>query len=347
MNGNIASLENGNISGEVIFEILKCTDNRNLFASAEKIRNKFCKNLVHLRGIIEFSNECSQDCLYCGIRRSNRTIKRYTMTSDEIISVAAQAVKSGIKTIILQSGGNPDFTINELCQCVSAIKELDCAVTLSVGEVDFDSAAKFRQAGADRYLLKFETSGEDLYSQLKPGRTLNERLECHKILKKLGYQVGSGIMVGLPGQTLESIAKDILLFQKMDYDMIAAGPFIPSENTPLATSADQSGFTANTISDLVLKIIALCRILLKTSSIPATTAFVLQNPEFFIKKAFASGADVLMVNLTPEKYHSNYSIYPGRPKISCGIEKLIQEYRLRIEKTGYQINSGYGDRISH
>jgi biotin synthase len=207
-----------------------------LFHEADRVRKLRCGNAVHLRGIVEFSNHCRRDCLYCGLRRSNRSLRRYRLTPAEILESAQIARDTGIPSVVLQSGEDPGFGPREAAWVVSRIKRMGLAVTLSMGELPVDGYRRLRDAGADRYLLKFETSDEGLYARLRPGCALRDRLACLAELKKAGYQVGSGTMIGLPGQSVASIAADIALFRELDLDMIGIGPFIPHPATPLAAA---------------------------------------------------------------------------------------------------------------
>jgi biotin synthase len=276
-----------------------------LFAEADRVRRAHMGDAVHLRGLIEFSNNCGRDCLYCGIRRSNRDVQRYRMTVEEIFDTALTARKLGYKSLVLQSGENCQYPLPLLCGLVRRIKkELDIAVTLSIGEKTREEYAALRQAGADRYLLRFETSCESLFSGLKPDSSYGGRMQCLKWLRELGFQVGSGIMVGLPGQTEEMIADDILLMQELDLDMIGIGPFIANPQTPLKDVPSGS-------LDLTLKTLALIRIVTRNTHIPATTAMGSIDPKGR-QKALQCGANVIMPNVTPTMYREHYQLYPNK-----------------------------------
>jgi biotin synthase len=206
-----------------------------LFQTADRVRQEKVGNEIHLRGIVEFSNICVQNCLYCGLRRDNRRLRRYRMTPGEIFDSARDAMERGLKTVVLQSGEDPWFTQDRLSGLIRRIKEeTDLAITLSVGERPAEDYRAWKRAGADRYLLKQETASPALFARLRPGRTLSERLDSLRALKELGYEVGSGNMVGLPGQTAKDLVSDIQLFKELDFDMIGIGPFIPHPSTPLA-----------------------------------------------------------------------------------------------------------------
>jgi biotin synthase len=275
-----------------------------LFIKADSVRKKNVGDAIHLRGLVEFSNYCSGDCLYCGLRRSNRRIKRYRMSYAQIYESVRKAVQAGLRTIVLQSGEDHYYKIKDLCRLVSDIKKLGVAVTLSIGELTYSQYKQLKASGADRYLLRFETSDPKLYAKLRPGRTLSQRLRCLGWLNELGYEVGSGTMVGLPGQTAGSISDDISLFKDLDLDMIGIGPFIPHPHTPLAKSAGGS-------LELVLKAVALTRLVTKNTNIPATTAVGTVDVHGR-QKALLCGANVLMPNMTPSKYRVLYEIYPDK-----------------------------------
>jgi biotin synthase len=288
-----------------IIKWLKADDAAELFAMADDIRKRYFKDEVHIRGIIEFSNYCMKNCFYCGLRRDNKTIERYRISEDEIIDTALKAGELGYKTILLQSGEDGGYTIEGLCAIIKRIRSnLDCAITLSLGEKSFDEYRSLRDAGADRYLLRFETSDRGLFNKLKPDSSYENRLDCIKNLKKLGFQVGSGFMVGLPGQTYEILADDILLLRELDLDMIGIGPFLSHHNTPLGNSASGT-------LDLTLRALAIIRILMPDVHIPATTAMGTVE-KGGREKALQCGANVIMPNVTPIKYRKYYEIYPNK-----------------------------------
>lgn len=273
---------------------------------ADDVRKQIHGDTVHLRAIIEFSNYCKCNCLFCGIRRENMKLHRYRMKEEEIVKVAEKAVKEGFKTIVLQSGEDLFWNVKRLSKVVREIKKLNVAVTLSVGELSYDDYAILREAGADRYLLKFETSDEKLFRRLKPDTTLDRRIQCLRWLKQLSYETGSGIIAGLPGQSIESLADDIALMKELELDMIGIGPFIPHPETSLSQNSP-----GNPI--LTLKVIAVTRLLLPFANIPTTTALGTLSPSLRLK-AFSCGANVVMPDITPLKYAKLYSIYPRRIK---------------------------------
>jgi biotin synthase len=276
-----------------------------LFAFADKIRQKFCGNGIVLRGIIEFSNFCARECFYCGLNKNNRKLERYRMNKDELLEAIGYLAACNIKTVVLQSGEEAGLDVLWLRDAILKIKSsFDIAVTLSVGERSADDYRVWRQAGADRYLLKIETSDESLYSSMHPRMDFRNRLNCLRILKESGYQVGSGNIIGLPGQTLKTIARDIIFFKRNDFDMIGIGPFIPHQDTALAgQNRGDAGLT--------LKAIALTRIVTRNAHIPATTALGSLDKDYRID-GLKCGANVLMPNFTPQPYRKLYEIYPQK-----------------------------------
>lgn len=280
----------------------------NLYREADEVRKQYVGDAIHLRGLIEFSNYCKRDCEYCGLRHSNQNVVRFRMPLSDILDTAILASNLGIQTVVLQSGEDSAYSVEDLCSLVRDIKKLDLAITLSIGERSYEDYKRLREAGADRFLLRFETSDPSLFARLKPDSSYKQRFQCLESLRRLGYQVGSGIMVGLPGQTIDSIADDILRFRELDLDMIGIGPFIPHPETPLR---DCVGGTI----DLVLRTTALTRIVTRDTHIPATTATGTIDTTGR-QKALRCGANVIMPNMTPSPYRKNYLIYPGKICIS-------------------------------
>ncbi|MDP4144782.1 MAG: [FeFe] hydrogenase H-cluster radical SAM maturase HydE [Bacillota bacterium] len=278
--------------------------NDELLAAADRIRKKYVGDEVHLRGLIEFSNICKRNCLYCGLRAGNKNIKRYRLEPEEIIELASKAVGYGYKTVVLQSGEDEYYTVDRMKYIISNIKKLGIAITISIGEKTFEEYKALKEAGADRYLIRIETTDKKLYEDMDPGMSHEERKRCLRDLKELGFEVGSGCLVGLPNQTIDSLADDILFFKEIGADMIGIGPFIPNEDTPLkdATGGD---FT------LSLKVMALTRLLLPDINIPATTAMESLNKNGRII-ALESGANVVMPNVTEGEYRKLYALYPGK-----------------------------------
>ena len=253
--------------------VLLNSNSEALFNAADKVRAQFVGSEVHLRGLIEFSNICKSSCKYCGIRAENKETERYRLTKEEIISIAKNGADMGYRTVVLQSGEDMFFNADLISEIVREIKKFGVAVTLSIGERSFEDYQKFREAGADRYLMRIETTNPQLYRELHPNMSFENRKRCLRDLRRLGYEVGSGCLVGLPNQTVEMLANDILFFKKNNFDMIGIGPFIPHPNTPL------KGYKSETDSfEMSLKVMAVTRLLLPDINIPATTAMETLNP---------------------------------------------------------------------
>ncbi|MDN5347429.1 MAG: biotin synthase [Clostridia bacterium] len=271
---------------------------------ADAVRAASVGDAVYLRGVIEFSNYCRCRCHYCGLRADNRKLARYRLSPEEILACARQGAELGYGTIVLQSGEDPYYTAEMIASLVKEIKSMGLAVTLCVGERPREDYALWRRAGADRYLLKHETANPELYQQLHPGMGLKRRLECLKWLKELGYQVGSGNIVGLPGQSLADLADDLLLLRELKVEMAGIGPFIPHPETPLG------GYPAGDLG-LTLRVLAVARLLLPFAHLPATTAVGTLAPDGR-QRALQGGANVIMPNLTPPGYRERYQIYPNK-----------------------------------
>jgi biotin synthase len=276
-----------------------------IFEEADAVRELYMSSQVHLRGLIEFSNYCSRECLYCGLRSDIKSLVRYRMSIDEIVDSALKAETLGYRSVVLQSGEDPFYTASKLAELVYRIKNsTDLAVTLSCGEYSYEDYKHMKDAGADRYLLRFETADTDLYTYLHPDSRLDKRLECLQYLKDLAYQIGTGFMVGLPGETPEIMAKNLMLLKEFDVDMAGIGPFIPNPLTPLSKE------TGGTLL-MSLKAVALARLILRNAHIPATTAMGSLDPQGR-QKALKAGANVVMPNVTPMKYREMYQLYPNK-----------------------------------
>ena len=324
-------------SREKIIDILNDdTKNEWLFSLANSIRKEFVGDEVHLRGLIEFSNICKRTCKYCGLRCENKNIERYRISPDDIIYYSKKAVEMGYKTIVLQSGEDSYYSTDIICHIIEQIKKFDVAITLSIGERSFEDYKAFRQSGADRYLLRIETTDKNLYKQMHPNMDFNNRLQCLKDLRSLGYEVGTGCLVGLPNQTIDSLADDILFFKEIDADMVGIGPFIPHPNTPLKDST-AGNFT------LALKVMALTRVLLQNINIPATTAMETLNPNGRII-ALQSGANVVMPNITTKEYRAKYEIYPNKICINEEPSQCRNCIENKIKSIGRIISSDKGFR---
>lgn len=326
------------LSRNDIIEILKDDSNNDwLFSLADKTREEYVGDEVHLRGLIEFSNICKRQCKYCGLRCEDKFIDRYRISKENIISYAEHAVNMGYKTIVLQSGEDEYYNTDLMCEIIAGIKKLGVALTLSIGEKTYEEYKAFKEAGADRYLIRIETTDKTLYNQMHPNMDFYNRVRCLKDLGRLGYEVGTGCLVGLPNQTIESLADDILFFKEINADMVGIGPFIPHPHTPLKDSATGS-FT------LALKVMALTRILLKDINIPATTAMETLNPNGRII-ALQSGANVVMPNVTTTEYRAKYEIYPNKICINENPDKCKGCISAKIQSIGRTVSTSFGFRV--
>lgn len=327
------------LTKQEIVRLLNCGDyDQQLFIAADRVRSQFVGEQVHLRGLIEFSNVCVQNCHYCGLRKGNAKVKRYRLSPSIIVELANKAKSYGYKTVVLQSGESQAYTVEEIQCTVRKIKALGLAITLSLGEKSREEYQMYKEAGADRYLLRIETTDEKIYGELHPGMQFQNRLRCLRNLKELGYEVGTGCLVGLPNQTMESLADDILFFKYLDADMIGLGPFIPNGDTPLAQEAGGTFI-------LSIKVMAITRLLLPQANIPATTAMETLNKEGRII-ALQSGANVVMPNVTEGEYREMYKLYPGKICVNDTPKHCRGCITSKIEGIGRHVSTGYGYRIT-
>lgn len=312
-----------------------------LFAMARDQRHRYYGHDVYVRGLIEFTNYCKNDCLYCGIRKSNRNAHRYRLTKDQILDCCKTGYQLGFRTFVLQGGEDGYFTDERIIDLIHAIKKEypDCAVTLSIGEKSRASYQAFFDAGADRYLLRHETFDHAHYESLHPpGLTASSRQKCLWDLKSIGYQVGTGFMVGSPGQTAEHLAKDMQFIQQLNPQMIGIGPFIPHHDTPFADQA------AGTL-ELTLFLLGLLRLMLPKVLLPATTALGTIHPKGR-ELGILAGANVVMPNLSPTDVRKNYLLYDN--KICTGEEAAECRHGLeeRMQSIGYQVVTARGDSLN-
>lgn len=309
-----------------------------LYARADAVRREHCGDAVPIRAILEFSNVCANDCLYCGIRASNPDPIRYHMSPDEILAAVRQiAATETAGTVVLQGGETPGRSDDDIAALVRNIKteHPDLAITVSVGNRPRDTYARWHDAGMDRYLLRFETSDADLFARLHPACTLAERLRCLRDLQALGVQTGGGFMIGLPGETLETLANNILLCREFDFDMIGIGPYIPHPETPL-------GHEPNTYADdpdMFFRAIAVLRLANPAAHIPATTAFDALFPDGR-DRALQCGANVFMPNATPRPYRHAYQLYPGKPCVDEDAMDCSRCVEHRLHTLGRPIAPG-------
>ncbi len=309
-----------------------------LFEKARKIREKHYGKDVYIRGLIEFTNYCKNDCLYCGIRRSAKQAERYRLTEEQIMDCCEQGYALGFRTFVLQGGEDGFYTDEKIVSIVSAIKKKypECAITLSIGEKTRESYEKFFTAGADRYLLRHETANSCHYSKLHPQNlTLENRMRCISDLKEIGFQTGCGFMVGSPFQTSENLAEDLLYIHKLQPHMVGIGPFIPHHDTPFA---DENAGTL----DVTLLMLGLVRLILPSVLLPSTTALGTIHPTGR-EKGILAGANVVMPNLSPTDVRKKYLLYDN--KICTGDEaaECIKCLSNRMESVGYKIVTDRGD----
>jgi len=313
-----------------------------IYREADDIRKQNMGDEVYIRGIIEFSSICANDCLYCGIRASNMSVNRYAMNADEILDIARTMESVQQTTVVLQSGETPGINDDEIGAIIRRIKhETNLAVTLSVGNRPYKTYKYWRDCGMDRYLLRFETSDSDLFERLHPDCSLDERLECLYALKKLGIQTGSGFMIGLPGETIDILADNILLCRKLDLDMIGIGPFIPHPDTPLGR--EKNAYEGD--EGMFFKALSVLRIFNPDAHIPATTAFDAVFPGVGRNLALQRGANIFMPNNTPVELRKDYILYPGKPCVDESIEQYARSVLMRIESIGRTTGKGHGHSI--
>jgi biotin synthase len=329
------------LSKEEIVFLLNLTDEndlKKLFEKADSLRRLYHGDEVHLRGIIDFSNFCEQNCIYCGLREDNFSLPRYRMNADEIIETAKAMANEGVFTLVLQSGEDSFYDTDMVSYIIYSIKQkTNMAITLSLGERRFDEYRAWKIAGADRYLLKHETANEKHYYASHNRQNLSDRIMHLKFLKQIGYQIASGSLIGLPMQTSEDLADDILLCKELDVDMAAFGPFIPAPFTPYKSHKAGS-------VELTLRTIAVVRIVLKNVHIPATTA--LDSIDILGReKGLKCGANVVMPDFTPHPYREQYQIYPGKRGVDD--EPLVSHKMIlkRIEAIDRKVSASRGDSL--
>ena len=332
------------LTKEEFIEILKQQDDPDirelLKEEAVRVRKQYYGTKGLTRGLIEFTNHCKNDCYYCGIRRSNKNAKRFRLSQEDILACCENGYELGFRTFVLQGGEDVWYTDEKLVEIIRRIKTLypECAVTLSVGEKSYESYKAYKEAGADRYLLRHETADEQHYGVLHPAEmSLANRKQCLYDLKKLGYQVGAGFMVGSPGQRVETLAEDLLFLQELQPQMVGIGPFIPHHDTCFAEKS------AGSVEE-TLFLLSVIRILLPTVLLPATTALGTMDPQGR-EKGLLAGANVVMPNLSPLKTRKQYDLYDN--KICTGEEAAECRECLdkRIESVGYQLVNERGDAV--
>ncbi|MCI9546588.1 MAG: [FeFe] hydrogenase H-cluster radical SAM maturase HydE [Lachnospiraceae bacterium] len=305
---------------------------------AAKIRQQIFGRDIYIRGLIEISNHCKNDCYYCGIRRSNRRVSRYRLTHSQILDCCQEGHELGFRTFVLQGGEDPWYTDQILTDVVRDIKKNfpDCAVTLSLGERSRESYEKLYAAGADRYLLRHETASEEHYRKLHPdGLSLQNRKECLWNLKKIGFQTGAGFMVGSPGQTVEHLAKDLLFLRELSPQMVGVGPFLRHQDTPFADQPNGS-------LQLTLFLLSLIRLMLPKTLLPATTALSALHPDGR-KLGILAGCNVVMPNLSPTAVREKYLLYDHKPATGLEAAESIELLKKQMKEIGYQVVCQRGD----
>lgn len=332
--------ETENLSADELLTLLNGIDTESkayLHQKADEKRKSIYGNKVYMRGLIEFTNYCKNDCNYCGIRRSNKNADRYRLTEDQILECCEVGYELGYRTFVLQGGEDPFYKDEDIVSIVKRIKTEypDTAVTLSIGEKSYESYKKFYDAGADRYLLRHETNSRELYESLHPDMLYDERIRCLNDLKKIGFQVGAGFMVGLPNQTNEDFVKDLTFLKQLSPHMVGIGPFIPHKDTPMKD--DHAGDVETTC--ILLSIV---RLLLPKALLPATTALGSISKKGR-EEGLKAGANIVMPNLSPTNVRDKYLLYDG--KICTGDEAAHCRNCIesRIKSVGYEVDMSKGD----
>ncbi|MBO6134025.1 MAG: [FeFe] hydrogenase H-cluster radical SAM maturase HydE [Lachnospiraceae bacterium] len=313
---------------------------------ARKARERAYGKGVYLRGLIEFTNHCRNNCYYCGIRCGNKKVKRYRLSEEQILSISESGYRKGLRTFVLQGGEDAFFTDDRLVSIIAKVREAcpDAAITLSIGERSRKSYERLYGAGANRFLLRHETADRAHYEALHPKEMSYEhRMDCLKDLKKIGYQVGCGMMVGSPGQSSRELIRDLHFIRDFKPHMVGIGPFIPHHDTPFASCPSGS-------VDMTLRLLAIIRLLLPKVLLPATTALRTLDPKGY-EKGLLAGANVIMINLTPPEARIKYSLYDGKglsqmvPKEMEGDEVglLLDEIKKKVQSTGYIVSLERGD----
>lgn len=329
------------LSADEYLQLISCKDLEvinYLQGQAREVAVSQFGNKVYMRGLIEISNSCWNNCFYCGIRKNNTRVKRYRMSKAEILDCCEKGYNSGIRTFVLQGGEDPHVFDAKTEEIIAAIRNRypDCAITLSLGEKSREAYERFFNAGANRYLLRHETYNEEHYRRLHPKRmVLENRLRCLNDLKEVGYQTGTGIMVGSPLQTAAHIVEDLQFIEKFQPEMIGIGPFIPHKETPFAL------FPSGSVRQALI-LISILRLMFPASLIPATTSLATSTPSGR-ERGIIAGANVVMPNLTPYKYRKNYDLYDN--KVSSGAESVdgIETLRSRMQAIGYDVTGERGD----
>ena len=305
---------------------------------ANILREQNFGNRIYVRGLIEFTNYCKNDCYYCGIRKSNQNAERYRLSTEQILECTDTGYELGFRTFVLQGGEDAWYTDERILELVCAIRERhpDCAITLSLGERNRDSYEAFFKAGADRYLLRHETADKEHYEKLHPKEmSFEHRMECLRTLKDIGYQTGTGIMVGSPGQTVEHIIEDLLFIEKLRPEMIGIGPFLPHHDTPFAE------YPSGTAEQTIL-LLSIFRLMHPSALIPATTALATLIPDGR-ERGILAGANVVMPNLSPREERRKYELYNDKASLGAESAEGLATLQKQLKTIGYEISTERGD----
>ena len=329
------------LNAEEYRSLLLCQDteaNAYLQQKAQQTTLARFGNAVFIRGLIEISNRCRNNCLYCGIRKSNTMVSRYSLSRETILSCCREGYALGFRTFVLQGGEDISQTDNWVTETVASIRQEfpDCAITLSLGEKSKEAYQRFFDAGANRYLLRHETFNETHYRNLHPSEmSQTYRLNCLQSLKDIGYQTGTGIMVGSPGQTIDHLLEDILFIEHFQPEMIGIGPFIPHADTPFAN--EQAGNI-----ELTLKLLSIFRLMHPSALIPATTALASLSPDGR-ERGILAGANVVMPNLSPSVVREKYTLYNNKVAFGSEAAEGLKLLEKQLNKIGYTISRERGD----
>ena len=346
-------LHQQNIGKEELIHLLTCEGEEEeiLFSHTRQLRNDTLSHKVHMRGLIEISNICIKDCLYCGIRKSNVHTERYFLNDNEILQTARYAWENHYGSIVLQGGERCDsafiLRIENLLKKIKELSNGQLGITLSLGEQTADTYKRWFDAGAHRYLLRIETSNEKLYQKIHPQNELHHfqtRLNCIHLLQKCGYQTGTGVMIGLPFQTIADLADDLLFLKAMDIDMVGMGPYLEHKETPLWTCRDQLLSPASRLK-LGLHMVSCLRLLMPDINIAATTALQAIDP-LGREKALEIGANVIMPNITPLTNRAHYQLYENKPGMDEGAEESTRRLMESVHRSGCEIQfDDWGDSL--
>jgi biotin synthase len=324
-----------------------------LYDAADRVRREHVGDAVYFRALIQVSNICFRQCSYCGMRASNQSLQRYRLTRQEILECAALAAAQGCGTVIMRAGEDFGIESEWMADIIRTIKrDMAIAVTLSLGERSDQELERWRQAGADRYILRFETSDPELYARIHPpapGQSpTHHRIEQLVRLRDMGYEIGSGVMVGIPGQSLRSLARDIELFREFNLDMITVGPYLPHPLTPLGSvETDPVSIPDNQVPNseaMTYRVIALARMICPEAAIPSTTALSTLNVARGRELELQRGANVIIPNLTPARYRRYYDNYPDIARIQASFEHYFDDLKKRVEAIDRTVGKGPGNR---